>query len=478
MYKIGNQIGQETVHNPASVHPVTSPLTGQVIGEVSYADPAMIDRAVAKAREAQRQWAQLTYKKRSEVLFAMRQQLQAHEDELAQIITQENGKSLAESRAAVAKAIELCEFAVSIPALIAGKTEIVSTGIEVKEMTFPVGVLACITPFNFPLMVPMWTIPNALVCGNAVILKPSEATPVTAMKIAELFAQAGLPDGLLSVVNGEKEVVEALCDHPDIDALTFVGSTPVAKLVYKRATSNLKRCLAMGGAKNHILVTDEVNPEIVAKEITSAAYGMSGQRCMAASVVLAIVHCGAVIDQLIAISKQMVAGRDCPPLISRKAVEKIGQYLDQTPGTVVVDGRRAMVEGDPNGYYIGPSVILYDTIEAMPEEEVFGPTLEIIQVATLEEAIAYQNRSPYGNGASIFTDTGLYAQEASLGLSSGMLGINIGVPVPRDPFSFGGLKGSKFGYGDITGYGSLPLLTTTRKVTTKWNPKDKKDWLS
>ena len=431
MYKIGNQIGQETVHNPASVHPVTSPLTGQVIGEVSYADPAMIDRAVAKAREAQRQWAQLTYKKRSEVLFAMRQQLQAHEDELAQIITQENGKSLAESRAAVAKAIELCEFAVSIPALIAGKTEIVSTGIEVKEMTFPVGVLACVTPFNFPLMVPMWTIPNALVCGNAVILKPSEATPVTAMKIAELFAQAGLPDGLLSVVNGEKEVVEALCD-----------------------------------------------PEIVAKEITSAAYGMSGQRCMAASVVLAIGHCGAVIDQIIAISKQMVAGRDCPPLISRKAVEKIGQYLDQTPGTVVVDGRRAMVEGDPNGYYIGPSVILYDTMEAMPEEEVFGPTLEIIQVATLEEAIAYQNRSPYGNGASIFTDTGLYAQEASLGLSSGMLGINIGVPVPRDPFSFGGLKGSKFGYGDITGYGSLPLLTTTRKVTTKWNPKDKKDWLS
>lgn len=192
MYKIGNQIGQETVHNPASVHPVTSPLTGQVIGEVSYADPAMIDRAVAKAREAQRQWAQLTYKKRSEVLFAMRQQLQAHEDELAQIITQENGKSLAESRAAVAKAIELCEFAVSIPALIAGKTEIVSTGIEVKEMTFPVGVLACVTPFNFPLMVPMWTIPNALVCGNAVILKPSEATPVTAMKIAELFAAGWL----------------------------------------------------------------------------------------------------------------------------------------------------------------------------------------------------------------------------------------------------------------------------------------------
>ena len=322
MYKIGNQIGQETVHNPASVHPVTSPLTGQVIGEVSYADPAMIDRAIAKAREAQRQWAQLTYKKRSEVLFAMRQQLQTHEDELAQIITQENGKSLAESRAAVAKAIELCEFAVSIPALIAGKTEIVSTGIEVKEMTFPVGVLACVTPFNFPMMVPMWTIPNALVCGNAVILKPSEATPVTAMKIAELFAQAGLPDGLLSVVNGEKEVVEALCDHPGIDALTFVGSTPVAKLVYKRATSNLKRCLAMGGAKNHILVTDEVNPEIVAKEITSAAYGMSGQRCMAASVVLAIGHCGAVIDQIIAISKQMVAGRDCPPLISRKAVEK------------------------------------------------------------------------------------------------------------------------------------------------------------
>ncbi len=246
MWKVDNQIGSETLHNPAAVHPITSPLNGQVIGEVSYADSAMIDKAVAKARTAQKQWAQLTYKKRTEVLFAMRQQLLDHEAELAQIITQENGKSLAESHAALAKAVELCEFAVSIPAVIAGRTEFVSSGIEVKEMTFPVGVLACITPFNFPLMVPMWTIPNALVCGNAVILKPSEATPITAMKIAELFAKAGLPDGLLSVVNGEKEVVEALCDHPDIDALTFVGSTPVAKLVYKRATASLKRCLAMG----------------------------------------------------------------------------------------------------------------------------------------------------------------------------------------------------------------------------------------
>ena len=478
MWKVDNQIGSETLHNPAAVHPITSPLNGQVIGEVSYADSAMIGKAVAKAQTAQKQWAQLTYKKRTEVLFAMRQQLLDHEAELAQIITQENGKSLAESQAALAKAVELCEFAVSIPAMIAGRTEFVSKGIEVKEMTFPVGVLACITPFNFPLMVPMWTIPNALVCGNAVILKPSEATPITAMKIAELFAKAGLPDGLLSVVNGEKEVVEALCDHPDIDALTFVGSTPVAKLVYKRATASLKRCLAMGGAKNHILVTEEVDPQIVAKEITSAAYGMSGQRCMAASVVLAIGHCDAVIDQIIALSKEMVAGRDCPPLISQKAVDKVCQYLEKTPGSIVVDGRKAQIEGDPNGYYIGPSVILYDDIELMPEEEVFGPTLEIIKAATLEEAIAYQNCSPYGNGASIFTDTGLYAQKAVLGLSSGMLGVNIGVPVPRDPFSFGGLKGSKFGYGDITGYGSLPFLTTTRKVTTKWNPKDKKDWLS
>ena len=234
----------------------------------------------------------------------------------------------------------------------------------------------------------------------------------------------------------------------------------------------------MGGAKNHILVTEEVDPQIVAKEITSAAYGMSGQRCMAASVVLAIGHCDAVIDQIIALSKEMVAGRDCPPLISQKAVDKVCQYLEKTPGSIVVDGRKAQIEGDPNGYYIGPSVILYDDIELMPEEEVFGPTLEIIKAATLEEAIAYQNCSPYGNGASIFTDTGLYAQKAVLGLSSGMLGVNIGVPVPRDPFSFGGLKGSKFGYGDITGYGSLPFLTTTRKVTTKWNPKDKKDWLS
>lgn len=477
-YQVGNFINGEFTFDEKNAHEIRSPYHDEVIGKVSYANQTDLDEAVKAAKIAQKEWGKLTFKKRSEVLFNLRTLLQANEEDLAKIISLENGKSLQEGVAGVAKAIELCEFAVSIPALVAGKTEIVSTGIEVKEQISPVGIVASITPFNFPMMVPMWTIPNTLACGNAMILKPSESTPITAMKIAELLKEAGLPKGLFTIVNGEKEMVEQLCDHPGIDALTFVGSTPVAKIVYQRATSHLKRCLALGGAKNHILVTDEVNPHIVAKEIASAAYGMSGQRCMAASVVLTVGNCQKVIDELVSISKEMIAGKDLPPLISKAAVAKIHTFLETTPGTILVDGRTAQTEGDANGYFIGPSVVQYDCYEDMPETEIFGPTLEIISVATLEEAIELQNRSPYANGASIFTDTGLYAQMAENGLSSGMLGVNIGVPVPRDPFSFGGLKASKFGYGDITGYGSLPFLTVTRKITTKWNPKDRKDWMS
>lgn len=476
--KIGSFINGQFIYHEETAHPIHSPYDDQQIASVSYALPQDVSEAIAKAKQAQRQWAALTYKKRTEVIFRLRTLLEEQKEDLAETICRENGKSKAEGLAGVSKAIELCEFAVSIPALIAGKTEVVSTGIEVREQISPVGIVASVTPFNFPMMVPMWTIPNTLVCGNAMILKPSEATPITAARIARLLQAAGLPDGLFAVVNGSRDVVEQLCDHPDIHVLTFVGSTPAAESVYRRATSHLKRCLALGGAKNHILVTEETDPKTTASEICSAAYGMSGQRCMAASVVLAIGHCETLIEEIIRLSRNMVCGRDLPPLISRAAVAKVEGYLDQTLGHVVVDGRQAAVEGDPHGYYIGPSVILYDDSDQIDDHEVFGPTLEILRVKTLEEAIAIQNCSPYGNGASIFTDTGLYAMQASEGLSSGMLGINIGVPVPRDPFSFGGLKASKFGYGDITGYGALPLLTVTRKITTKWNPKHRKDWMS
>jgi len=458
--------------------PVYCPYDGSILAEVEFATVDLVNVAVENALLAQNKWKNITYKKRTEVIFNLRDLLMKNSERLSTCIHLENGKTIDEANADVLKAIELCEFAVSIPALISGKTQFVSTGIEVREIVSPVGIVASITPFNFPLMVPMWTIPNVLVTGNAMILKPSEKTPITASILAELLESAGVPEGLFTVLNGGKDIVEAICDHKDIQVVTFVGSTQIAESVYKRAISANKRCLALGGAKNHILVTDDINPINVAKEITSAAFGMAGQRCMAASVVLTIGNCEELIKEIVQISTDMVCGRDIPPLISTENVEKIANYLKKSSGEILADGRQSKIEGDTNGYYIGPSVILYDSYSKMPKEEVFGPTIEIIKCNSLEEAIEYQNMSPYANGASIFTESGLNASKAIQSMSSGMLGVNIGIPVPRDPFSFGGLKSSKFGYGDISGYDSIKLFTNIQKVTTKWDAKDKKDWAS
>lgn len=457
---------------------IHSPRTGEVIGNVNYSTPEDIEKVMPAISEAQKQWSQLTFKKRSEVIFNFRTNLEKYRQELTQLIVLENGKQEDEANAEVSKAIELCEFANSIPSLISGRTQIVSTGIEVKEVSEGVGIVVSITPFNFPLMVPMWTIPNTLVLGNAMIVKASEKTPLTLLKIAEILEESGCPAGIFNIVQGDKEIVEALCQHPLVDAVTFVGSTPIAKAVYRQSTHALKRCLALGGAKNHILVTDEVDPVTTAAEIIASAFGMSGQRCMAASVVLFIGQCEAIKAELIRQTQALVCGQSIPPLVTSEAVSAVEHFLDQTPGKILVDGRLAPREGHPDGYYIGPSIVEYQAYQDIVVDEVFGPTLEILQCDSLQEALDYQNDSPYGNGASIFTDTGRYAQEACDRLSSGMLGVNIGVPVPRDPFSFGGLKASKFGVGDITGYNAIPFLVKTRKITTKWNAKHRKDWMS
>lgn len=460
------------------VEAIYAPRSGEVVGEVSYFDVEHFDELVDGISLAQKGWADLTFKRRAEVIFTFRQAILDNKDRLIEAIELENGKQKEEAAAEVAKAVELCEFAVSVPSLISGRTQVVSTGIEVKERNEPLGIVASITPFNFPLMVPMWTIPNILVTGNAIILKPSEKTPLTAMILAELLEASGLPKGIFNVIHGGKEVVDKICTHPGIKSVTFVGSTPVAKLVYQNSTQNLKQCLALGGAKNHILVTDEVNVEITAKEILSAAFGMSGQRCMAASVVVAVGESDALTSELIKQAKDYIPGNNMGPIITRESVTEIESYLAKTKGRVLLDGRLCAQNGLNQGYYFGPSIIEYDAYELMPDVEVFGPVLEVVRTKTLEEAIKLQNKSSYANGASIFTDMGEVADEAVKGLSSGMLGVNIGVPVPRDPFSFGGLKMSKFGTGDITGYNSLILFTQTKKVTTKWNPRYKKDWMS
>ena len=473
-----NFVNGTFVHGEGRTIDVLNPEDNSVLAQVEFATIPLIDLAVKKAKEAQIQWKKQTFKKRTEVIFALRNLLIENQQNLVECIHHENGKTYVESEADVAKAIESCEFAISLPALLSGRTQYVSTGIEVKELIKPVGIVASITPFNFPLMVPMWTIPNVLVTGNAMILKPSEQTPMTASILAELFKKAGLPAGLFTVLNGGKDVVEAICDHPDIQVVTFVGSTPVAETVYKRATSHLKRCLALGGAKNNLIVTEDVDQCSVACEITAAAYGMSGQRCMAASVVLAVGNCEKLIDEIVSISKKCLNKNTLPPLISIENVHKLHEYLSKSNGSILVDGRNTEKCELSNSCFVGPSVILYDTYEAMPKLEIFAPTLEIIRCASLEEALHYQNESPYANGASIFTGSGRYASDAVNEMSAGMLGVNIGIPVPREPYSFGGLKSSKFGYGDISGYDSIHLFTVTQKITTKWDPKEKKDWAS
>jgi malonate-semialdehyde dehydrogenase (acetylating)/methylmalonate-semialdehyde dehydrogenase len=329
-------------------------------------------------------------------------------------------------------------------------------------------------------MVPHWTVPNAIALGNAVIVKPSELTPISAAKMAEMWKEAGLPDGILNIVNGGKDVVEAICDHKDIKAVSFVGSTPVADIVYKRASASSKRVLALGGAKNHMIVMPDATEDATVRDLIASGFGMSGQRCMAASVIIEVGDIQNIIDKLVAEAKVMKPGVDLPPLINPAAIDKITKYLDKSKAegaTVLVDGREN-VDASAAGYNFGPSIIDFRNGGTMGDEEIFGPTLEIVHANSLEEALEIQNRSPYGNAGAIFTQNGRYAAEALAGLQAGMLGVNIGVPVPREPFSFGGIKDSKFGVGDITGVSSIDFWTYERKTTTKWNVEKKADWMS
>jgi malonate-semialdehyde dehydrogenase (acetylating)/methylmalonate-semialdehyde dehydrogenase len=299
--------------------------------------------------------------------------------------------------------------------------------------------------------------------------------------MAELWKEAGLPDGIFNVVNGGKEIVEAICDHPDIAAVSFVGSTPVAKLVYRRSAASYKKVLSLGGAKNHLLVVPDADTEMTARDIVASVTGMSGQRCMAASVLISIGNTDHIIDRIIELTQAMVPGKDLPPLISLQAIQKIEQTLEQAQKSgarIVVDGRTFKAKVNSNGYLFGPSIIDYRDGGVMSHEEVFGPTLELLSAKDLGEAVAMQMASPYGNAASIFTQSGRTAQEATEAFSAGMCGVNIGVPVPREPFSFGGMNASKFGSGDITGELSLDFWSNLKKVTSKWSPPEKPSWMS
>lgn len=476
---IGNYINGEFCSTSNETLIVENPETGETIAEVTLATTEEVNLAVQKAKIAQVSWGKLNYRQRSKYFFNYLNLLKENREELAQCVKNENGKDLVDANAEVDKAIELCEFACSITQLPLTATSEVSTGIVCKEEKRALGVVASITPFNFPIMVPHWTILNAIMMGNAIILKPSESTPLTAMKLATMFEKAGFPNGIFNIINGSREAVEAICDNDDIKAVSFVGSTPVAKIVYKRASSNLKRALCLGGAKNFLILTPDAEPTMAVRDIIASFSGMNGQRCMAASVLVTVGDCQKMVDDIAVEVKKILDDKDLLPVINKNAVIALENYLVAAKAkgaNILVDG--STYSTDKTGHFFAPSIIDYGKNINFESEEIFGPILEVINVDTLDEAVALQNASPYGNGTSVFTQNGKVSEDVANTLQAGMIGVNIGIPVPREPYSFGGIKESKFGYGDITGLSSLDFWSNLIKVTTKYSAQNKVDWMS
>ena len=461
---------------------VTSPIDGNLLSSVPMSTSGELDAAVASAKAAADSWGSAPIKERVQVFFNYRYLLEKNFDELTALVSEENGKTWDEAKAEVEKSIELTEFACSMPQLVSGEILEVSKGVECRTDHFPLGVVASIAPFNFPLMVPSWTMPNALVLGNTMIMKPSELVPLSCLRMAELLKEAGLPDGVFNIINGGREIVEGICDHPDIEAVSFVGSTKVAKLVYQRSTQNLKRCVALGGAKNHLFVLPDANPSMTATNVTASMSGCAGQRCMAASAMLAVGDVDPIISQICDEARKVVPGKNLGAVISKAAKERIEGYITEAErdgAKILVDGRGAVVEGKEGGTYVGPTVIDHVTPDmSVAREEIFGPVISIMRTPTVEEALKIENANPYGNAASVFTQSGGMARYIMEHASAGMIGVNIGVPVPREPFSFGGWNDSRFGANDITGKSSIEFWTKLKKTTIKWNPEAGVNWMS
>ncbi len=480
--EVKNFIGGEFISNEQPSMDIESPLTGEIISTLPISSTKDLNDAVEAAKEAFPAWSAWTLKERVQIFYSYRNLLEKNLDELARLVQLENGKIYSEAKAEVEKSMELCEFACSIPQIVNNEFQEVSSGVECRVERKPLGVVACVAPFNFPNMVPHWTMPNALVLGNTMVMKPSELVPLSVVRIAELLKEAGLPSGVFNVVNGGKETVEAICDHSDIKAVSFVGSTKVAKIVYKRASSSLKRCVALGGAKNHLLVFPDADTDMTASNVVASMSGCAGQRCMAASVMVGVAGIDHIIKKMIEEAKKIIPGSSLGSVITKAAKERIEGYIDQAEkdgATILVDGRGATVKGKDGGYYVGPTIIDYVTSEmSVASEEIFGPVISIIRAKDLDEAIRIENSSDYGNAAAVFTQNGGLAKQVIDRASAGMIGVNVGVPVPREPFPFGGWNDSKFGVGDITGRSSIEFWTQNKKSTVKWTAEAKTNWMS
>jgi malonate-semialdehyde dehydrogenase (acetylating)/methylmalonate-semialdehyde dehydrogenase len=470
--------GKSVTSASGRTSPVYDPATGQQTAEVMLATTEDVDAAVAAAAAAFPGWRATSLTKRADIMFALRQVLDDHRGELAAVLTSEHGKVTSDAGGEVARGIENVEYATGIPNLLKGGfSEQVSAGVDVYEIRQPLGVVAGITPFNFPAMVPLWMLANAIACGNTFILKPSEKDPSASLLLAELVREAGVPDGVVNVVQGDKVAVEAILDHPGIAAVSFVGSTPVAKAIYERGTAAGKRVQALGGAKNHMVVLPDADIGSAADAAVSAAYGSAGERCMAVSVVVAV---GEVADPLVeAISRRISDIRVGPgtdpesgmgPLVTAEHRDKVAGYLDSARdegAEIVVDGREASLPDD--GFFLGCSLV--DRVRpgtSVYDDEIFGPVLSVVRADTYAEALGLLNDSPYGNGCAIYTRDGGAARQFQFDVDCGMVGVNVPIPVPVSFYSFGGWKSSLFGDAHMYGPEGVRFYTRGKVVTSRW----------
>ena len=458
--------------------PVYDPATGRITKQVALADAREVEAAVTAAAAALPAWRATSLIKRADVFFRLRQLLADRTSELAAIVTSEHGKVLSDAAGEVSRGIENVEFAAGLVHLLKGeRSEQVARGVDVHSVKQPVGVVAAITPFNFPVMVPLWMVASAIACGNTVVLKPSEKDPSAAVWLAKLFREAGLPDGVLNVVHGDREAVETLLDSPRVEAVSFVGSTPIARSIYRRASAAGKRVQALGGAKNHMVVMPDADLDAAADAAVSAAYGSAGERCMAVSALVAV---GDVADDLVAAVAARIGGlrigpgtdaaSDMGPLITREHRDAVASYVHGAPAegaTVVVDGTRQ--EFDSDGFFLGVSLL--DNVRpgmAAYDQEIFGPVLSVVRVDTYADAVALVNANAYGNGTAIFTRDGGTARQYEFDVEVGMVGVNVPIPVPIGAYSFGGWKDSLFGDSHIYGPESIHFYTRSKVVTTRW----------
>jgi len=468
----------------APLSDVRSPYTGALIARVPMSSAAEVARVVAGAKQAAEGWRVTPVKERSQRMFRFRQLLEQNLERLAHSVAAESGKTVTEARAGVLKGMEVVEYACSIQNLDTGASLEVSRGVYCEYRREPLGVVAGITPFNFPAMVPMWMFPIAITVGNAFVLKPSEKVPMTPGILGELMLEAGFPPGVFSIVNGGKEAVEALCTHPDVAALGFVGSSQVARHVYELGTSRGKRVLALGGAKNHLIVVPDADKELAAQAIVDSFTGCAGQRCMAGSVMVAVGDVEHVVEEVRRRAAALEIGAQMGAIIDQAALGRIKSAIDAAEregAKILVDGRTKAPPGPEyaGGSWIGPTVIDGVTPSmGLASLEIFGPVLAVVRVSTMAEAMAVENKNPYGNAASVFTTSGGVAQYVAEHARAGMIGINVGVPVPREPFSFGGIQESKFGHGDITGESGVEFWSSLKKITRKWSVQHDATWMS